>query len=125
MPSNHLEAYQSVERATLSGRELEAAVLSKAAAQLIDAKNRWGDVDHESCLDTALKYNQRIWSFFQVEVSSQENPLPLELKRNILSLASFVDRRTFDTMAFPEAGKLDMLININQNIAAGLRGDKG
>lgn len=125
MPNNPLDAYQNVERATLSGRELEASVLSKAATMLIDAKNRWSDPDHEECLDTALKYNQRIWSFFQVEVASEENPLPVEIKRNILALSSFVDRRTFDIMAYPEADKLNMLININHNIAAGLRGDKG
>ncbi|HRH79814.1 MAG TPA: flagellar biosynthesis regulator FlaF [Thiobacillaceae bacterium] len=125
MPSNPLDAYQDVERATLSGRELEASVLNKAATLLIDAKNRWNEADHEASLDTALKYNQRIWSFFQVEVSSEENPLPVEIKRNILSLSSFVDRRTFDIMAYPEPDKLNMLININHNIAAGLRGDKG
>lgn len=125
MLSSPLNAYQDVERATLSGRELEAAVLNKAATLLIDAKNRWNEADHEASLDQALKYNQRVWSFFQVEVSSEENPLPVEIKRNLLALSSLVDRRTFDIMAYPEPDKLDMLIHINHNIAAGLRGDKG
>lgn len=125
MLSRPLNAYQDVERATLSGRELEAAVLNKAATLLIDAKNRWSDADHESSLDGALKYNQRIWSFFQVEVTNEDNPLPVEIKRNLLALSSLVDRRTFDIMAYPEPDKLNMLININHNIAAGLRGDKG
>lgn len=125
MLSSPLSAYQDVERATLSGRELEAAVLNKAATLLIDAKNRWSEADHEASLDQALKYNQRVWSFFQVEVSSEENPLPVEIKRNLLALSSLVDRRTFDIMAYPDPDKLNMLIDINHNIAAGLRGDKG
>jgi flagellar protein FlaF len=125
MLSNPLDVYQNVERATLSGRELEAAVLNKAAMMLIDAKNRWDDEGHDERLDVALKYNQRIWSFFQVEVTSEDNPLPMEIKRNILALSAFVDRRTFDIMAHPAQDKLTMLININHNIAAGLRGDKG
>lgn len=125
MLSNPLDVYQNVERATLTGRELEAAVLNKAAMMLIDAKNRWDDEGHGERLDMALKYNQRIWSFFQVEVTSEDNPLPMEIKRNILALSTFVDRRTFDIMAYPAQDKLTMLININHNIAAGLRGDKG
>lgn len=123
MLSNPLEAYQSVEKATLSGRELEASVLSKAASLLIDAKNKWDDPDHEEMLEGALKFNQRIWSFFQVELASEDNPLPVEIRRNILTLSAFVDRRTFEVMAKPAPEKLNLLININHNIAAGLRGE--
>lgn len=123
MLSNPLEAYQSVEKATLSGRELEASVLSKAASLLIDAKNKWDDPDHEEMLEVALKFNQRIWSFFQAELASEDNPLPVEIRRNILTLSAFVDRRTFEIMAKPAPEKLNLLININHNIAAGLRGE--
>lgn len=123
MHANPLNAYQSVEKATLSGRDLEASVLTKAALLLQDAKNLWGDAEHETRLDEALRFNQRLWSFFQVEVAADENPLPVEIKQNILTLSRFVDKRIFEVMAYPEARKLDVLININQNIAAGLRGD--
>jgi flagellar protein FlaF len=49
--------------------------------------------------------------------------LPLEIKQNLLALSVFVDRRIFEVMAYPAPEKLDILININRNIAAGLRGD--
>lgn len=124
MPVNPLDAYQDVEKATLSGRELEASILGKAANLLLEARNHWGEPGHEERLEDALKFNQRIWSYFQVEVASEDNPLPVEIKRNILALSAYVDRRSFETMAKPEAQKLTMLININQNIAAGLRGEK-
>lgn len=123
MSNNPLDAYKSVEKATLSGRELEASVLSKAAALLLEVKNRWEEPDLEQRLDEALKYNQQVWSFFQVEVSAEENPLPLEIKRNILSLSAYVDKRIFEIMAYPSPEKIDILVSINQNLAAGLRGD--
>lgn len=123
MPANPLEAYQSVEKSTLSGRELEASVLNKAALRLQEVQQHWSAPDHETMLDDALKYNQRVWSFFQSEVSQPENPLPPEIKQNLLALSVFVDRRIFEVMAYPAPEKLDILININRNIAAGLRGD--
>lgn len=125
MPANPLDAYQSVEKTTLSGRELEASVLNKAALRLQDVQQHWSDPDHEALLDDALKYNQRVWSFFQSEVTQAENPLPAEIKHNILALSVFVDRRIFEVMAYPAPEKLDVLININRNLAAGLRGDPG
>jgi flagellar protein FlaF len=36
-------------------------------------------------------------------------------------LAAFIDRRIFDTMAFPSPQKLKIVIDINSNLAAGLR----
>jgi len=36
----------------------------------------------------------------------------------------FVDRRIFEVMAYPSSEKLDILININRNLAAGLRGEQ-
>lgn len=125
MSVNPLGAYQEVAAATLSGRQLEAHVLNKAAAQLIYAKNNWEAEDHEKVLDDALKYNQNVWSFFQAELCAPENPLPSEIKSNLLTLSLYVDKRTFDVMAFPVPEKLDVLISINQNLAAGLLGDGG
>jgi len=125
MSNNPLDAYQNVEKATLSGRMLEASVLSKAAMLLLEVKNHWQEDELERRLDEALRYNQQVWSFFQVEVSAEENPLPPEIKRNILTLSAFVDKRIFELMAYPAPEKIDILVNINQNLAAGLRGDPG
>ena len=74
-------------------------------------------------LEDALNYNQKVWTFFQAELSMQDNPLPDEIKKNLLALSMFVDRRTFEALAYPAPEKLDILININLNVSAGLRGD--
>lgn len=121
MTMNPIKAYQDVERSTVEGRELEASVLLRAAAMLSNVRNAWDSADRDNILDEALRYNQRLWGLFQVEVSSPDNPLPPDLKANLIALSMFVDKRIFETMAYPVANKLDILIEINQNIAAGLK----
>jgi flagellar protein FlaF len=122
MPSKPIDAYQEIEKEALSGRELEAAVLSKAAARLRAVRDQWDSPDRGEMLEEALRYNQRIWTVLQVELTNPDNPLPREVKENLLTLSVFIDKRTFETMAYPSADKLDVLINIDHNIAAGLRG---
>ncbi len=125
MYSNVLKTYESVDKNTMSGRETEARVLTKAALKLKQCQQGWDEPDRDDRLDEALKYTQRIWSIFQAELSKQENPLPTALKRDLLRLSAFIDKRIFETMAFPAPEKLNILIDINRNIAAGLRESAG
>ncbi len=104
----------------LSGRELEASVLTKAAEILEDAKGNWHNDDSHAYLDEALKYNQRLWTLFQAEMVEDESRIPAGIRQNILSLSTFVDQRTFEVMAYPAPEKLDILIQINRNLAEGL-----
>ncbi|MBT8368881.1 MAG: flagellar biosynthesis regulator FlaF [Deltaproteobacteria bacterium] len=120
--AHSLKSYESVENATRSGRAIEAAVLTKAAVKLKECQDNWDAPDREHRLDEALKYNQRIWSIFQSELSRDDHEMPKKLRLDILRLAAFIDRRLFETMAFPEPEKLNIVININNNLAAGLRG---
>lgn len=108
--------------ATEEARELEAALLVRAALMLKECQDEWGGEGHESRLDDALKFNQRLWTVFQSELVADDNPLPEEVRRNLLNLSWFVDKRTFETLASPEAGKLKVLIDINRHIAEGLAG---
>lgn len=123
MPANALDAYQAVEKTTLSGRELEASVLMRAALLLADVQSHWDAPDRDERLDHALRHNQRLWTLFQAELAAPDHPMPMELRQDLLTLSAFIDKHSFDVMAFPEPGKLDVLISINKNIAAGLRGD--
>ena len=122
MHSSPLAAYQNIERETVSGREAEARVLTLAATKLKTCQNNWGNDDSKAQLNEALSFNQKIWSIFQAELVKPENPLPENLKNNVLRLSAFIDKRIFDIMAFPSPEKLNIIIKINQNIAAGLRG---
>ena len=120
--SQSLKTYERVSRATQSGREIEAAVLTKAAVKLKECQDGWDEPDLDSRLEEALKYNQRIWSIFQSELSREDHELPKKLRLDILRLAAFIDRRIFETMASPAPDKLNIVIDINNNLAAGLRG---
>ena len=117
-----LNAYKQVDKDTNSGRETEARVLSRAALKLKKCQENWGRADSDQQLDEALRYNQKIWSLFQGELEREDNPLPGKLKVDVLRLAAFIDKRIFEVMAFPSPEKLNIIININQNLAAGLRG---
>ena len=117
-----LKTYEHVSTATRSGREVEATVLTKAAVKLKECQDNWDAPDRDHRLDEALKYNQRIWSIFQSELLREDHEMPRKLRLDILRLAGFIDRRIFETMAFPKPEKLNIVIDINNNLAAGLRG---
>jgi flagellar protein FlaF len=120
MARSALDAYRSAEQAAVSGRELEATALFKAARQLEGVQRNWEAADRDARLDEALRYNTRLWTFFQGELAEPDHPLPIELRKNLLELSKYVDKRTFEVMAFPEPAKLQVLININRQIAMGL-----
>ena len=122
MHAAQIETYSNMHKMNLTGRELEAAVLTKAAQKLTFCQNNWEASDREEKLDEALKYNQKVWTLFQSELSNPDNPLPKKLKEDLLSLSAFIDKRIFDILSFPAPEKLNAIININLNIAAGLSG---
>ena len=113
-------AYESGTKSAPSGRELEAAALFKAARQLEACRANWDAAGRAARLDEALRYNQRLWTFFQGELLAEGCPLPAELRANLLRLSAFVDRRTFEMLALPTAEGLRVLVEIDRNIAAGL-----
>lgn len=120
MQYNAANVYATMQKDGLNGRALEAQVLTRAANMLQDCMNRWGEEGQESRLDAAISFNQKVWTFFQAELSDTENPLPAAIKESILSLSIFIDRRLIEITAIPQPDKLTAIININQNIAAGL-----
>jgi flagellar biosynthesis activator protein FlaF len=89
---------------------------------LQQCRDDWQAEDRDEKLAEALKYNQMIWSVFQSELTKPDNQLPAKLREDLLSLSVFIDKRIFDVMAFPAPEKLSVIININLNLAAGLRG---
>lgn len=122
---NPLDQYRKVEKETLSGRDLEASVLLKAAQKLMAARHRLASERDFDALDEALRYNQRLWTLFQSELAEPDNPLPQPIKENLLALIGFIDRRTFALMSDPVPERVDVLIEINRNIASGLQARSG
>jgi flagellar protein FlaF len=119
--AQQLAAYRTVQKITSSDSEIEALVLTRAAQKLAEVQNNWDAHDRDERLDEALRYNQQIWSIFQGELLKEDNPLPRQLRQDILSLSVFIDKRIFEVLNSPDPEKLTVIVNINLNIAAGLR----
>jgi flagellar protein FlaF len=116
-------AYAKVAQVTQSPRELEATILMKAATKLQYLRDDWEA--RKDDLDEALTYNRKLWTILVSSVTRPDNPLPLEIKQNIANLGIFIFNHTVRIMAEPRMEKLGVLININRELAAGLRGDPG
>lgn len=115
-----LNAYRTVRNSYLSGREIEAGALTRCALMLSDCQKNWDSPNREEELAEALRTNQRVWSVLQSELVKDDNPLPIQIRKNILTLSVFIDNRIIQIMAHPEPEKLRIIIDINLNIAAGL-----
>jgi flagellar biosynthesis activator protein FlaF len=73
-------------------------------------------------MQAALLFNRRLWTIFMGAAESNDNPQPLEVRQNIVNIAVFVMQRTIEMQKNPTPEKLQSLIDINSNIAAGLSG---
>lgn len=113
-----IETYAKTQRAGLTGRALEAAILMKSARQLMDARRRLDDGDDMS--NEALLGNRRIWEILMLSATDAANPLPHEAKKAIANIGVFVLRHTFDQLAKPTPKGLTALIDLNRTIAEGL-----
>lgn len=114
------EAYEMTGKATVSSRELEAAALFKTARMMEASKDGCADRQKSARLQDALRQNLRLWTLFQGELARSDHEMPAGLRRDLLTLSAFVDRRTFEAMATPEPEKIQTLIDINRQIALGL-----
>ena len=111
---------QSAQSHTPDQRELEGRVLLKAARMIRDMQDNWDEVNTE-VLEATLKYNRQIWMmFYDTALENPEGDRPDQLRSNIINLANFIFKREVDIMADPQKEKLDVLVNINKEIAAGL-----
>lgn len=110
--------YMTTESSAMPQNELEARALVRTASRLNGIKERW-PVESEE-LNEALNLNRKLWTILVTGATEEGNPLPVEVKQNIFNLAHFIFKHTFAVMAKPSAQSLDVLININMNIARGL-----
>ena len=113
--------YARVAKTGQAPREIEASVLLNAASRLQAVSESWDAKQTE--LGEALTYNRKVWTILSTAVAEDSNPLPLPVKQNIASLAIFIFNRTISVLAEPAPEKLKVLISINREIAAGLRGN--
>lgn len=111
---------QNAQTHTPDQRELEARVLLKAAKNMQSLRDNWDDVTPEA-LDDVLRYNRHIWLMFvDHAMEDSDEGRPQELRANIANLGTFIFNHSMALLANPAKEKLDVLIEINREIAAGL-----
>jgi flagellar protein FlaF len=119
------DAYDSAGKTSLSSRELEAAALFKAARMLEACQQGWDGGGGAERLDAALRHNQRLWSVFQCELDAPGCVLPPGIRLNLILLGRFVDRKSLEVRANPDPAKLQVLVDVNRAIGAGLASPAG
>jgi flagellar protein FlaF len=112
-------AYQQTAKRTGNPRDLEANLLSRSAADLQRIRENWEGNQNE--LGGALRFNRKLWNVFLTSVTRPENPLPAAVRQNVANLGLFVLNHTLKVEVNPQPAKLDVLISINRELAAGLR----
>jgi len=116
------QAYSRTAYAVSNPRDLEAQLLLKAASRLqavVDGKA----VNKKQTLD-ALNYNLRCWKIFTGAATDPENPQAADVKQYVLNLGVFVMSHSLKQISLNdiEPNDLKILIKINSELAAGLRG---
>jgi flagellar protein FlaF len=115
---------EHAQKNTPDQRELEGRVLIKAANMLKDLQSGW-DTATPEMIQSTLKHNRQIWMiFYDTALENPEGNRPNDLRSNIVNLANFIFKREIEILASPKKEKLDVLININREIAAGLMSNK-
>ncbi|MDP0499601.1 MAG: flagellar biosynthesis regulator FlaF [Verrucomicrobiota bacterium JB022] len=114
-------SYEKIRMQTLSGRDVEAAVLEKAAFKLRRAQNQMKSGRMDEVTEEALDFNKRIWDVLRADWQDPDSHLPKEMRQNLLSLAVFIVKQGLELRADPRPERLNSFININESLAQGLR----
>ncbi|MFP4312686.1 MAG: flagellar biosynthesis regulator FlaF [Alphaproteobacteria bacterium] len=116
----------NAQKNTPDQRELEGRVLLKAAGMIKDLQKNWETAKNDTdLLEATLKYNRQIWMmFYDTAIENNDGDRPDDLRSNIINLANFIFKRETEILADRERDvtKLDVLVNINKEIASGLIG---
>ena len=112
------QVYKETAKIIANPREVEANLLFQSASRLQAIADHWDGKAAE--LGDALLFNRRLWTIFLASVTSDANPLPEEIRRNVTHLGLYVLRRTLLILADPRPANLAILIGINRNLASGL-----
>ncbi len=108
-----LQAYQNTQNATEDPRMTEYRLMANVTNALIDVEGKDGPEFYQ-----AVDWNRRVWLNFQVDLASEENALPDDLKARLISVAIWVDKHS--TRVLRGEDKITPLIDVNRTIMEGL-----
>ena len=113
-------AYSKVAQTTQSPRELEATILMKAATRLQAIRDDWDSRNKD--LDEALTYNRKLWTVLvSVGHAARESAAAADQAEHRQSRPVHLQPHA-ERHGDPDPARLAVLVTINREIAAGLRG---
>lgn len=116
--SNPYASQQRTQLENAAPQHAEGWALVETARRLEAAKASATDTD---AVLAAVRLNWRIWTIIQAELIDPACTIPREIRENLINLSNFIDKRSAELIGNPsDPGKLDVLININRQIGAGL-----
>jgi flagellar protein FlaF len=117
-PVKQAQGYARTPQAGGMPARTEAWALVEAARRMAESPNA---EKPRKAMQEALRLNWRLWTIFQAELTVlSDESVPPEIRINMLTLAKFVDKHTVGCLPDPSLEKLQVLININRELASGL-----
>ena len=98
------------------GRLMASTALTSATRGLEDCLREWSRSGPDARLAEALRYNLRLWTLFECDLSRPDHGFLPQLRVDLLERCALVDRRTCDLMSEPTSAKLRSLIAINREL---------
>ncbi|MEL6213420.1 MAG: flagellar biosynthesis regulator FlaF [Pseudomonadota bacterium] len=111
-------AYEKTQRATQNPRELEYRAFCEATARL-ERADADGRADLKMLID-AIHFNRQLWGALAADCRRDDNGLPVETRRSIVSLTQWVSDYSSSVMREGEA--IAPLVEINRMMMDGLSG---
>ena len=111
------DSYKNSQKELASDKAIELRVFASITSRL-----RAADIDKiggMTELAEAITDNVKLWNILLIDLSNPENPLPLDLKKSIISLAEFTQAHSLKVLA--GLATHGVLIDINQSMINGLR----
>jgi flagellar protein FlaF len=117
--------YEKLRWKTMSGREVEFSVLRKAALLFRRAQTSINPGYLNDEVEEAIAFNRRVWEVLRSGWQDQKCALPTEIRQNLLNLSAYMAKAEIAFRAEPCAERLDSMIQVNENLAAGLEASAG
>jgi len=112
-------AYRGSTRSTASPKTVERKLLEENANRL-ESLQKQKDKNFPGYVK-ALHENLRLWLIFAGEAARDDNPMDSSLRAQLFALSDFVRNHTAKVLN--ENASVEILVEINRNVAAGLRGE--
>jgi len=119
--TNVAAAYASVSASVLGHRDIEQRVFQQSNGRLMAARNNPDPSTVQ--LAEAVYTNSRLWTLLAADVVCDHNTLPKDLRAQLASLAIYAQKA--GRAVLRKEAKIDVLIDLNSAIIAGLGGESG